>query len=132
MPSIGWGYRAARRRAHSIPVRAVIYSATMAKVKSPLKSIRASGGIAGAVYFAHLVGRDRATKKRDAGSSKQLPQRRQATLVSEAARLWNVPESRGPETVYQEYIGAVSRENWFFANDAVLLEWSYDQLMPAR
>lgn len=104
----------------------------MAKVKFPLHSFRATGGIAQSVYYNRLMGVDRATKKRAAGSSRQLPQRRQATLVSEAARLWNSPESRGPEPVYQDYIGAVSRENWFFATDAILLEWSYEQLMPAR
>ena len=104
----------------------------MAKLKAPLWSVSASGKIAGSLLYSRQRGIDRVTGKRFARSVTRTPQRRQSSIISEAARLWKTPAGRGPETSYREYVAGISREPWLFAVGAILLEWNDQQLMTAR
>ena len=74
----------------------------------------------------------RAVRNRTNGAVQGIGQRRQASLISEAGRLWTSRNGRGPEKSYRAYIAAVSRENWYYMTGAVLLEWDENTLMPAN
>ena len=104
----------------------------MAKVKNPLFSVQASGKIGGNHRFARSRSQDRCLNRRTGQATAGLGQRRQASVISEGARIWNTRDGRGPEPSYREYVSGISADNWYFMTDAVLLEWDANTLMPAN
>ena len=103
----------------------------MAKVKNPLWSLRASGKITDTHRYARSRGQDRCVYRKTGQATAGLPQRRQASIISEGARLWGRRDSKGPEETYREYVAGISANNWYFMTDAILLEWDANTLMPA-
>ena len=101
----------------------------MAKLEGPLWSLDATGRLGDTIRYARFRGLHRAKVKNPPDAARGLRQRRQAAIISEGARLWRQPGSRGPEPTYQDYVGGLSREGWYFYLDAVLMEWSDEQLL---
>lgn len=104
----------------------------MAKVKNPLNSLEASGPLGASIRYARQRGQDRAVARQRGTAARSPGQNRQGSIISEGARLWMTVAGKGPETRYQTYIANLSNEDWFFWDGAILLEWSYDQLLVAN
>ena len=104
----------------------------MAKVRNPLWSVEASGRFGGNLRYARARGQSRALRNRTDGAVRAIGQRRQASIIGEAGRLWTTRAGRGPEATYREYVAAVSGLNWYFMTGDILLEWNADTLMPAN
>ena len=101
----------------------------MAKVTHPLHSISATGKLGGGLRYAKSRGQARAIAKRSSGATESIGQQRQSAIIAEAGRLWRREDSTGPEFRYQEYVGNISRADWFFWFDAVLLSYDDNQLL---
>lgn len=104
----------------------------MAKVKSPLWSIDASGKFGGNVRYSRARGQNRAVRNRTGNAVQGIGQRRQASIMSEAGRIWKTVAGKGPEQNYQAYIGVLSKESFYFMSDDILLEWDDETIMVAE
>ena len=104
----------------------------MARLKNPLHSLDASGKLGPGIRYASSRGMARGIAKRGKGGTAGLGQQRQSSIISEAGRLWRTRSGAGPEATYQEYVGNISRNNWYFMTGAVLLEWNAETMMVAE
>ena len=101
----------------------------MARVTGPLHSISAKGIIGSALDYRKQLGVSLVRQRSRGPRGITIPQKRSRSLFQEAARLWRLPASTGPETTYAAYVTGTQRDGSWFWLDDILLTWDYSTLM---